>query len=140
MRNFRFPIAAAVCRALATSTTAQTSCPMQTTQHVAETVSLGPTQDCGSLDYSLIEVSGRTGKGTCPTFLLYTPPHDVAVPAATMTYVDVLQTLPVTLVTFECHTRWLLFLPIGSNCAASQPHNVGFVQSMIARPCQTPQG
>lgn len=140
MRSSCFPFAAALLAALATSTPAQTPCPMQTTLHVPEDVKLGPNQDCGRVDYGVIEIGSRLKADTCPTFVIYTPPHDIAVAATTQTYVDVLQTLPITMVTFECRTRWLLFLPIGSNCAPSQPSNVGFVQSLIARPCQAPQG
>ncbi len=140
MKDIRIPFAAALLTMLAASTPAQTPCPMQTTLHVPENVSIGPVQDCGDLDYSVIEVGGHIDGGKCPTFLVYTPPHDIAVASTTQTYVDVLQTLPITLVTFQCTTRWFLFLPIGSNCAASKPSNVGYVQSLLARPCQVPQG
>lgn len=136
MRNMRFPCLTALLAVMAiTTTTAQTSCPRQTTQHVAETISRGPAQDCGGADIEIIEVGARVDAGRCPTWMVYTPPHDIAVTATTETYVEVLQTLPITMVTFECTTRWLLFLPIGSSCKASQPSTVGAVYSMLARPC-----
>jgi hypothetical protein len=138
--NFRIPFAAALMAALLSSLAAQTPCPMQTTQHVPENVHTGPLQDCNGVQYPVIEVPTRLVKGTCPTFIVYTPPHEIAVPSPNQTYVDVVQTLPITMVTFECNTRWLLFLPIGTNCTPSQTSNVGYVLSLVARPCVAPQG
>lgn len=140
MRSFRIPFAAALLAAVATSATAQSTCPMQTTQHVPENISVGPMQNCSGLQVEIIEVTGRVPGGLCPTWMVYTPPHDIAVPSTLQTYVDELDTLAITMVTFECKTRWFLFVPIGTSCVATQKSNIGYVRSMIARPCQTPQG
>lgn len=138
--NFPFPLAAALAATLATSLAAQVPCPMQTTQHVPESISNGPTQDCSGLDIEVIEVGVRLDGNECPTWMVHTPPHDIAVPSAHQTYVEVLHTLPITMTTFQCMTRWFLFIPIGTSCAASKPTNVGYVYSMLARPCLPPQG
>lgn len=138
--NFRIPFAAALVAALATSLAAQSPCPMQTTQHVPENLTTGPMQDCSGIRYPVVEVPTRLVQGSCPTFVVYTPPHEIAVPSPNQTYVEVVQTLPITMVTFECTTRWLLILPIGTNCSPSKVTNVGAVHTMVTRPCIAPQG
>lgn len=134
--RFRSPVAflcAAVC---ATALAAQTSCPMQTTQHVPENLSFGPTQACGGISASLPDLQVRLDGGRCPTFAVYTPPHDIAVPSAHQTYVEVVSQQPITMVTFQCQTSWFLILPIGSECVASKTSTIGSVLSLVARPCQ----
>lgn len=135
--EFRFPCAAALALAFAAAAAplpAQT-CPMQTTQHVPSRVTNGPVRDCGGSGLQLVDVQVRFDAGQCPTFLLYEPPHEIAVPATTQTYVEVVGQNPITMVTFECRTQWLLFLPIGTECVRSGDRNVGSVLRLVARPC-----
>jgi hypothetical protein len=108
---------------------------MQTTLHVPASLTYGPAQKCSGLDYRLADVEVQVAPGTCPTFVVYTPPHDIAVPSTNQTYVVALAQQPITMITFECATRWLLFLPIGTQCVAGKDRTVGTVQSLLARPC-----
>ncbi|MBL9076307.1 MAG: hypothetical protein JNL08_02310 [Planctomycetes bacterium] len=114
---------------------AQTPCPMQTTLHVPDSVVYGPQQDCGGVSYQLPDLQIQLDGGTCPTFVVYVPPHDVAVAATTLTFVEVIGHQPITMIQFECQTKWLLILPIGSECAASKPRTIGTVPQLLARPC-----
>jgi hypothetical protein len=137
--NFRFPFATTFAMLLATSLAAQVACPMQTTQHVPENLAIGPLQTCDGLSYEIIDGPGKRVVGTCPTFVVYTPPHEIAVPSANLTYVEVTGQLPITKMVFECTTRWLLILPIGTNCEAGPTQTLGFVRTMVTKPCAVPE-
>lgn len=136
--RFRSVLAFAGAAVCAASLAAQTSCPMQTTQHVPANITFGPTQACGGISATLPDLQVRIDGGRCPTFAVYVPPHDVAVPSQHQTYVEVVSQQPITMVTFECQTSWFLILPIGSECVASKSSTIGSVLSLVARPCQRP--
>ncbi len=133
--NFRFLFALSCALAFAATSTAQDSCPMQTTQHVPADLTYGPDQHCGGINYSLGDVQISTIRGSCPLFVVYTPPHDIVVPSPLRTMVDTAAQLPITKVTFRCVKEWFLFLPIGSVCVADKQLNVGVVHLLLTRPC-----
>ncbi len=114
---------------------AQDDCPMQTTQHVNENVTYGPPQTCGGFTYTFGNLQLSTLRDACPLFVVYTPPHDLAVPSPNRTMVDVAAQMPITKVTFRCVTEWLLVLPIGSTCIADRTFVVGQVPQLVTRPC-----
>jgi hypothetical protein len=128
-------LAASCALALAANTIAQDNCPMQTTQNVPANLTYGPSQSCGGIDYHIGELQVSTMRGSCPLFVIYTPPHQIAVPSPLRTFVDVVGQVPITKVTFRCDTRWFLILPVGSSCIADQHLNVGSVQQLVTRPC-----
>lgn len=133
-----FPHALAFAALLAAPLVAQTNCPMQTTQHVPASTTFGPPQPCSGADYRIAEIEIRLGAGMCPGFVVYTPPHDFAVPSTQMTQVESIGEQAITMVTFRCVTRWLLFLPIGSTCEPSRQLKVGVVHTLLTRPCPNP--
>lgn len=136
--NSHRSLALVVAGALAAPLAAQDSCPMQTTQHVPENVTYGPPQPCGGFAYQIGNLQLSTARGSCPLFVVHTPPHEIAVPSANRTMVDVVAQVPITKITFVCDTRWFLFLPIGSACVADRIVNVASVNQMVARPCPPP--
>ncbi|MBX3464835.1 MAG: hypothetical protein KF830_16835 [Planctomycetes bacterium] len=133
-----FPPTIALVALLAAPLAAQGNCPMQTTRHVPASTTIGPPQPCSGADYRIAEIEIRLTAGMCPSFVVYTPPHDYAVPSTQMTQVESIGAQAITMVTFRCVTRWLLFLPIGSTCEASRQMNVGAVHTLLTRPCATP--
>ncbi|MBZ0150126.1 MAG: hypothetical protein K8J09_01240 [Planctomycetes bacterium] len=112
------------------------NCPKERTLDVPASVTFGPVQNCGDINYRLPGISLSTVPNGCPMFLIYTPPHQVAVPSDNLTQVVSTSTSAITLATFRCQTRWLIIIPIGSNCVLDQQKNVGVVQTLVTAPCQ----
>lgn len=133
MNSFRS--LALVAGAFAAQLAAQDSCPMQTTQHVPESVTYGPPQQCGGFSYSIGDLQLSAARGACPLFVIHTPPHEIAVPSGSQTMVDVVAQVPITKITFVCETRWFLIVPVGSSCVADRVINVASVHQMVTRPC-----
>lgn len=114
---------------------AQDSCPMQTTKHVPMDLQYGPAQDCDGFTLQVDDIRLDTGRGKCPLFVVITPPHNMVVASTNRTQVQPGAQLPITKTTFVCTTRWLLFLPIGSQCVADKHFTAGYVQDWTAVAC-----
>jgi hypothetical protein len=120
---------------LVSSTTAQDSCPHQVARHVEASLQIGPEQACGSVEYQIGGLSVQTGRGGCPLFAIYTPPHDLAVPGERRTRVESVALQPITQVFFRCQQDWFLFFPVGSSCTLDRTVNVGTVAVLVTRQC-----
>lgn len=133
----KFPIPSSlVCAfALVAALPAQDSCPMQTTKHVPMDLQYGPAQDCDGFSLQVDDIRLETGRAKCPLFVVITPPHDIVAPSTQRTMVQVAAQIPITKTTFVCATRWLLILPIGTQCIADKHFTAGYVQDWIAMPC-----
>jgi hypothetical protein len=127
-------LVAALCAPLA----AQDTCPHQQAQSVPQDVTYGPDQDCGGVNYRVGEFQLSSRLGTCPLFVLITPPHDQVVPSPLHTRVEVIAQQPITLSVFECSKTYLLFFTIDSTCAQSQQSNIGVVPTLLTVPCDGP--
>ncbi len=114
---------------------AQGSCPQQTTEHVPGSVQNGPPTECTGIDYKLAGVTISTTESACPTFAIYTPPHEIARPNNAETKVQVVGHSPITLITFRCDRSYLLFIPLSSSCAVAGTSTVGTVMRLITVPC-----
>ncbi|MBL8723082.1 MAG: hypothetical protein JNK49_03510 [Planctomycetes bacterium] len=139
MRSFSlFPWFAATLAWFATpALRAQDTCPRQTTEARASTLVNGPASQCKGIDLRIGGVVVGTSNAACPTFVVYTPAHEVAVPATTRTQVGVVSSEPVLLITFACKQDWFLFIPIGSSCVLENVRNSGVVHHLVAKPCTT---
>lgn len=135
MKSIHLALALAGAIPFAAPVVAQDTCPMQTTQHVPESLTYGPKQECGGFSYQIGDLQIGSPRDACPLFLVYVPPHDIAVPSQQRTFVEVVGQVPITQVTFRCAREWFLFLPVGSTCVADQKLNVGSVLQLLARPC-----
>lgn len=117
------------------SLAAQGDCPMERTENVPANIATGPAQGCGGLDYDLGGVRVATVQNNCPLFVIYTPPHQIAVESKHRTQVASVALSPITKVVFRCQTRWFLIFPVGSTCAFAHQLNVGSVQLLVTQPC-----
>lgn len=114
---------------------AQSNCPMQTTEHRDERLLNGPANGCKGIDLRVGSLTVSTAGTNCPAFVTYTPEHEIAIAAKTLTMVEILSTHAVMTYTFQCHQDWFLFIPIGTSCVWTSVQNVNAVHRMIARPC-----
>lgn len=114
---------------------AQTECPRQQAQPVPADLQYGPTQRCGSIDYQFGGLTVSAGKDGCPLFVIYTPPHDIAVPSEQRTQVVSTALQPITKSFFDCKQDWFLFIPVGTSCAFRGQFNVGTVQLLVTTSC-----
>ncbi|MBM4061372.1 MAG: hypothetical protein FJ265_09815 [Planctomycetes bacterium] len=115
---------------------AQEHCPYQQAHHVEADLQFGPAMGCGGVKWQFGNVAVSTEKQGCPLFVVYTPPHDVAVPSTRPVYVDSIALQPITQVFFQCTQEWFLFFPIGSACAFDRQINVGTVSLLVTRACR----
>jgi len=133
--KFPFPSFLVFALAAVAAVPAQDTCPMQTTKAVPMNIQYGPPQDCGGVSVQIEDIRLDTGRARCPLFVVVTPPHNTVAPSTQRTQVQVSAQLPITTTTFVCATRWLLIVPVGSQCIADKHFNAGFVQDWVTVAC-----
>ena len=130
----RFTMAALAAVLFPLSLLAQ-SCPREMTQHVPANIAYGPLTACTGIDYKFGGVAISTTQSGCPTFAVYTPPHEIAVSTTAETKVNVAAQVPITLITFSCDRSYLIFIPLSSSCIVSSTASIGTVLRLITVPC-----
>ncbi|HEX5050520.1 MAG TPA: hypothetical protein VFZ65_01995 [Planctomycetota bacterium] len=115
---------------------ASAQCPNERTQAVPADLEIGAAQDCGGFQYRIAGVQVNSSDGGCPVFVIYTPPHEIAVASSEGTKVEPTGApSPITMASFKCQTNWFLFVPIGSSCVLDRVVNLGFVPHLHTVPC-----
>jgi hypothetical protein len=128
--------ATTIAAVLAMPLSAQETCPNERTDHVAAQVTIGPLQSCGGFNYQIGGVQVGTPQNGCPLFVIYTPPHEVAVTTKAETKVTATgKASPITMVSFVCSTDWFLFIPTGSTCSLDRTVNIGSVERLVTVAC-----
>lgn len=136
--NWRFVPTLLSAAFLLTSLVAQ-DCPREKAESRPATIHNGPPGNCSGLEYEVGGIRVATKAVVCPTFVIFTPPHDVAAASTKETYAHVTASLPITLIKFECEREYFLVIPLGLKCVAGDTKNVGFVRLMETRPCPVAQ-
>ena len=136
--NLRFVSTLLSAAFLLTSLVAQ-DCPRERVESRPATIQNGPPGNCSGLEYEVGGIRVATKAVVCPTFVIFTPPHDVAVASTKNTYVHETASLPITFIKFECVREYFLVIPLGLKCEAGETKNVGFVRLMETRPCPVAQ-
>ncbi len=136
--NWRFVPTLLSAAFLLASVVAQ-DCPREKAESRPASSHNGPPGNCSGIEYEVggIRVSSKTV--ACPTFVIFTPPHDVAAASNKETYAHVTASLPITMIKFECEREYLIIIPLGLKCVAGATQNVGFVRLMETRPCPVAQ-
>lgn len=136
--NWRFVSTLLSAAFLLTPLVAQ-ACPREKAESRPATIQNGPPGNCSGLEYEVGGIRVATKAVVCPTFAIFTPPHDVATASTMDTYAHVTTSLPITLIKFECERDYFLVIPLGLKCVAGETKNVGFVRLMETRPCPVAQ-
>ena len=119
------------------SAIAQNTCPQERATAVAANIAYGPAQNCPGIGYTLSNVQITFPANSCPMHLVYTPGHEIAQPSQNQTKVKLVGQEPITLVSFRCYRRYLLFIPLDSTCLVDRTVNLGNVMWLITVPCDT---
>ncbi|MCA8958486.1 MAG: hypothetical protein KDC87_20585 [Planctomycetes bacterium] len=72
--------------------------------------------------------------GACPAYSIATPAHNERM-AKKGYFTKRVGTLGVKLITYQCNSRWFLFIPIGSHCQVKSAVNHGEVPDIAQIPC-----
>ena len=110
-------------------------CPREVTKHIGADIEYGPLTACTGIDYKLGNVTISTTQTGCPTFAIYTPPHEVADATLAETKVNVVAQVPITLISFRCDRSYLIFIPLSSSCVVASTSSIGTVLRMVTVPC-----
>jgi hypothetical protein len=133
--NTRSLIALALAALFHATMVAQDNCPKEQAQRIDASSQYGISNTCAGIHYQIGDVQITTPSTGCPSHVLYTPAHSIAVPSRGRTQVRAVAQDPVTLVTFHCVRDWLLFIPIGSQCVVKSTQSVGTVLQLVTEPC-----
>lgn len=136
--NWRFVPTLLSAAFLLTSLMAQ-DCPHEKVVSRPAAIHNGPPGNCSGIEYDVGGIRVTSKNVTCPTFVVFVPPHDAAAPSDKATYAHVTASLPITMVKFECRREYLLFIPLGLQCVAGETQSVGFVRLMETRSCLVAQ-
>jgi hypothetical protein len=132
-------LAAVTAAALFTSFAAAQACPRERAQNVPADTRTGPPTACTSIDYTLAGVRVTGAGGVCPTFVVYTPKHQDAVPTDAETRVDTAGIVPVTLITFACERDYFLWLiPLSGSCQLKDTRQIATVMLLTTTSCTAP--
>jgi hypothetical protein len=115
---------------------APSNCPRERTQLVAADLSFGPPQNCPGASFNFGGLQVQFPANACPLHMIYIPPHEIAAPAQTDTYVRHIATDPITMVTFKCERSYFIVIPLGSTCVADRTFTIGSVMRLITTPCK----
>ena len=130
----RFMLAALAAVLFPLSLLAQ-ACPREMTQHVPAHIDYGPMTACSGIDYKLGNVVISTAQSGCPTFAVYTPPHEIAASTTAETKVSVAAQVPITLITFTCDRSYLIFIPLSSSCIVASTTSIGTLLRLVTVSC-----
>lgn len=136
--NWRFVPTLLSAAFLLTSLVAQ-DCPREKAESRPATIQNGPPGNCSGLEYEVGGIRVATKNVVCPTFAIFTPPHDVAAASTKATYAHVTGSLPITMIKFKCEREYFILIPLGLACVAGETQNVGIVRLMETRSCPVAQ-
>ena len=130
------PIALLTAVLLQGATSAQDNCPQESAQAQPSTIQTGPPGACTGTDYQLAGVQITTAVVPCPTFCIYTPPHDIVVASTKRVRIETAALNPITLIRFRCDRSYFLIIPLGLQCVIDGTVVIGQVRSLTTVPCK----
>ena len=114
------PIALLTAALLHGATAAQDHCPQQSSQAQAASIQTGPPGACAGTNYELAGVQITTALVPCPTFCIYTPPHDLVVASTKKVRITTAALNPITMIKFRCGPQLLPDHPAGPRVCRRQ--------------------
>lgn len=130
------PIALLTAALLHGATAAQDHCPQQSSQAQAASIQTGPPGACAGTNYELAGVQITTALVPCPTFCIYTPPHDLVVASTKKVRITTAALNPITMIKFRCDRSYFLIIPLGLACVVDNTATIGQVRSLTTVPCE----
>lgn len=111
-------------------------CADQGTTRIDSRFRVGPIQSCGSgLRLRVRGLEFESKSGSCPTFVVYEPPHDGPVTKRGY-YTTIANAVPVEIFYYRCTKRYLFgFIPVGSHCAPSDSKSVAALFNRVQHGC-----